>query len=80
VRTAGRRVHQRHAESRTAVPEQGLRVAIISFGFKYGTPRDADLVLDVRFLPNPYWEPELKQLAGTDEPRPRVRHRATPLP
>jgi len=51
-----------------AVPEQGLRVAIISFGFKYGTPRDADLVLDVRFLPNPYWEPELKQLAGTDEP------------
>jgi RNase adapter protein RapZ len=51
-----------------AVPEQGLRIAIISFGFKYGTPRDADLVLDVRFLPNPYWEPELKLLAGTDEP------------
>jgi UPF0042 nucleotide-binding protein len=51
-----------------AAPEQGLRVAIISFGFKYGTPRDADLVLDVRFLPNPYWEPELKLLAGTDEP------------
>ena len=49
-----------------AAPDQGLRVAIISFGFKYGTPRDADLVLDVRFLPNPYWEPELKQLAGTD--------------
>ena len=49
-----------------ATPEQGLRVSIISFGFKYGTPRDADLVLDVRFLPNPYWEPELKQLAGTD--------------
>ncbi len=44
-----------------------LRVALISFGFKYGTPRDADLVLDVRFLPNPYWESELKPLSGIDE-------------
>jgi RNase adapter protein RapZ len=41
---------------------------IVSFGFKYGTPVDADLVLDVRFLDNPYFVPELKALTGLDEP------------
>jgi UPF0042 nucleotide-binding protein len=41
---------------------------IVSFGFKYGTPVDADLVLDVRFLDNPYFVPELKSLTGLDEP------------
>jgi UPF0042 nucleotide-binding protein len=41
---------------------------ILSFGFKYGTPVDADLVLDVRFLDNPYFVPELKHLSGLDEP------------
>jgi RNase adapter protein RapZ len=40
---------------------------IVSFGFKYGTPVDADLVLDVRFLDNPYFVPELKALTGLDE-------------
>jgi UPF0042 nucleotide-binding protein len=45
---------------------------IESFGFKYGTPVDADLVLDVRFLDNPYFVPELKNLTGLDEPV--VRH------
>jgi UPF0042 nucleotide-binding protein len=49
-----------------APPEAGLQVSLISFGFKYGAPRDADMILDVRFLPNPYWEPELKDLPGTD--------------
>jgi UPF0042 nucleotide-binding protein len=46
----------------------GLRMAtrIVSFGFKYGSPMDADLVLDVRFLDNPYFVPELKNLPGTD--------------
>lgn len=39
---------------------------IVSFGFKYGTPADADVVLDVRFLDNPYFVPELKPLPGTD--------------
>ncbi|QPK78184.1 RNase adapter RapZ [Corynebacterium lizhenjunii] len=43
-------------------------VTLESFGFKHGSPRDADLVMDVRFLPNPYWEPELSGLRGTDEP------------
>jgi UPF0042 nucleotide-binding protein len=41
---------------------------IVSFGFKYGTPVDADVVLDVRFLDNPYFVPELKPLTGLDEP------------
>jgi UPF0042 nucleotide-binding protein len=53
-----------------APPEQGLQVSVMSFGYKYGVPRDADLVLDVRFLPNPYWIPRLRPLPGTD---PRVR-------
>ena len=44
-----------------------LRVAMMSFGFKYGLPLDADVVLDMRFLPNPYWVPELKPLNGQDE-------------
>jgi UPF0042 nucleotide-binding protein len=43
-----------------------MATRIVSFGFKYGTPMDADLVLDVRFLDNPYFVPELKHLPGTD--------------
>jgi RNase adapter protein RapZ len=41
---------------------------LVSFGFKHGTPRDADLVFDVRFLPNPHWVPELRPHTGLDEP------------
>lgn len=43
-----------------------MQVSIRSFGFKYGNPRDADLVFDVRFLPNPHWVPELRPLSGED--------------
>jgi RNase adapter protein RapZ len=43
-----------------------LKVTALSFGFKYGLPPDADFVLDARFLPNPYWVPELKELTGRD--------------
>jgi UPF0042 nucleotide-binding protein len=43
-----------------------MRVSIRSFGFKNGAPRDTDLVFDVRFLPNPHWVDELKDLRGTD--------------
>ncbi|HEX3031121.1 MAG TPA: RNase adapter RapZ [Bacillota bacterium] len=43
-----------------------LRMTIMSFGFKYGIPMDADIVIDVRFLPNPYYIPELKALTGND--------------
>ncbi len=44
-----------------------LRVTVLSFGFKYGLPPDADFVLDARFLPNPYWVPELREHTGRDE-------------
>ena len=42
-------------------------ITIVSFGFKYGIPMDSDLVFDVRFLPNPYYEPELRPLSGNDK-------------
>lgn len=42
-------------------------VSVVSFGFKYGIPRDADLVFDVRFLPNPYYDLDLRPLTGNDE-------------
>jgi UPF0042 nucleotide-binding protein len=51
-------------------PQAGLQISLISFGYKYGAPRDADMVLDCRFLPNPHWIDELRPLPGTDE---RVR-------
>jgi UPF0042 nucleotide-binding protein len=43
-----------------------LRATVMSFGFKYGIPVDYDLVADLRFLPNPYWDPKLKDLTGLD--------------
>lgn len=45
-----------------------FRIEVLSFGFKYGLPLDADLVFDVRFLPNPYYMPELRNLTGLDNP------------
>jgi UPF0042 nucleotide-binding protein len=45
----------------------GLRIDIVTFGFKYGIPLEADLVFDVRFLTNPYWDPELKPLSGLED-------------
>ena len=45
----------------------GLNVTVMSFGFKYGLPVDADHVVDVRFFPNPYWVTELRHLTGRDE-------------
>jgi UPF0042 nucleotide-binding protein len=44
-----------------------LKATIVSFGFKYGIPVDADLLADMRFLPNPHWVPELRPLSGRDE-------------
>jgi UPF0042 nucleotide-binding protein len=43
-----------------------MRATVVSFGFKYGIPVDADMVVDMRFLPNPYWVPELKDHTGLD--------------
>ncbi|MFC5501635.1 RNase adapter RapZ [Lysinimonas soli] len=58
----------------TAIGEQfsddagnATRVTVLSFGFKYGLPSDADLVADARFLPNPFWIPELRPQTGLDE-------------
>jgi RNase adapter protein RapZ len=45
-----------------------LMVTVLSFGFKYGIPVDSDLVFDVRFLPNPFYIPELKSFSGLDKP------------
>lgn len=46
---------------------QQLTVTVLSFGFKHGLPREADMVLDVRFLKNPHWEPSLKDFTGKDK-------------
>jgi UPF0042 nucleotide-binding protein len=52
------------------VDHQQLQIAVESFGFKHGLPLDADIVMDVRFLPNPHWEDDLRPLTGHD---PKVR-------
>lgn len=49
------------------VSSERTRVSILSFGFKYGVPLESDLMADVRFIPNPYFIPELKKLDGLDE-------------
>lgn len=46
----------------------GLSITVYSFGFKNGGAYDADVVIDVRFLPNPYWDPEMRPLSGLDAP------------
>ncbi len=46
----------------------GLEVSVLSFGYKYGIPLEADLLMDVRFLPNPFYLPELRKLTGLDKP------------
>ncbi|TQL48020.1 UPF0042 nucleotide-binding protein [Homoserinimonas aerilata] len=54
------------ADTFSAENTPGLSVTIVSFGFKYGLPADADLVVDMRFLPNPFWIPELRAHNGRD--------------
>ena len=49
------------------VRAERMRIGVLSFGFKYGIPLEADLMIDVRFIPNPYFIPELKNLDGKDE-------------
>jgi len=70
VDTTTLNVHElkRLVSRRFAVGGEGARlgVTVVSFGFRFGIPTHADLVLDVRFLPNPYFIPELKPLPGTD--------------
>lgn len=67
--TSGMTVHDlRRAIERAFDPgtTARLKATVVSFGFKYGIPVDADFVADVRFLPNPYWQPELRDLNGRD--------------
>jgi UPF0042 nucleotide-binding protein len=71
IDTSDRSVPQLRRAIEEAFAEDGLepadlRATVVSFGFKYGLPGDADLVVDVRFLPNPYWIPELRELTGED--------------
>jgi UPF0042 nucleotide-binding protein len=70
IDTSNLNVHQltaRIADAFGSADATRLRVTVISFGFKYGIPVDADYVADMRFLPNPYWVPELRNLTGRDE-------------
>ena len=70
VDTSRLNVHQLAQRIRAAFEEgeDGLRASVVSFGFKYGIPIDADMVADMRFLPNPFWVPELKPMSGLDAP------------
>lgn len=45
-----------------------LQITVMSFGFKYGLPSDADMVADMRFLPNPFWQESLRPFTGEDQP------------
>ena len=65
--TAKLRDELRRLFLRGSETKENLRVSVTSFGFKHGIPRAADLVFDVRFLPNPYYVPELRALTGLDE-------------
>ena len=70
IDTSNLNVHQlekRTAEIFSQGQSQSVRVNVLSFGYKYGIPVDADLVLDCRFIPNPHWIPELRPLSGLDE-------------
>ena len=71
IDTSNLNVHQLGQRMQAAFEDaesEGLRVSIVSFGFKYGLPIDADMVADMRFLPNPYWVDELRPMSGLDDP------------
>ncbi|CAA9307599.1 MAG: RNase adapter protein RapZ [uncultured Friedmanniella sp.] len=71
IDTSSLNVHQLGARVRSAyggAEQDQLRVTLLSFGFKNGVPVDADMVVDVRFLPNPHWVPELRPQTGLSRP------------
>jgi UPF0042 nucleotide-binding protein len=76
IDTTNLNVHQlekRTSEIFAAGMLSSLRINVLSFGYKYGIPVDADLVLDCRFIPNPHWDPQLRPLTGlTQEVSSRV--------
>ena len=63
-----RQLREKINEEFRAASGTGFRIEMVSFGFKYGLPIDADIVMDVRFLPNPHYVPELRPLTGLDKP------------
>jgi UPF0042 nucleotide-binding protein len=74
IDTSDRSIHQLRHEIERAFAVGGdmdghpvLRATVVSFGYKYGLPVDADLVADVRFLPNPFWIPELRDQTGEND-------------
>ena len=70
IDTSNLNVHQldqRVGEIFATGQSHGVRVNVLSFGYKYGIPVDADLLLDCRFIPNPHWVPELRALTGMDK-------------
>ncbi len=62
---------------RLGAREESLKITLLSFGYKFGVPLDADIVFDVRFLPNPYWVEDLRDFDGTD---PKVKEYVMRLP
>ncbi|MDX8053337.1 RNase adapter RapZ [Lentzea sp. BCCO 10_0798] len=69
VDTSALSIHQLRAKIEDTFGSEAAsrtRVTVLSFGYKYGLPMDADLVMDVRFLPNPFWIPELREQTGLD--------------
>ena len=71
IDTSDLNTHQLTQRVRSAFEDaevDGLRATIVTFGFKYGIPIDADMVADLRFVPNPFWIPELRPQSGLDEP------------
>jgi RNase adapter protein RapZ len=78
IDTSGMNVHQlkeRIDHAFDTPTGSRLQVAVESFGFKHGLPLDADIVMDLRFLPNPHWEPDLRPLTGHDPQGSRLRAR-----
>ncbi|MEQ6897280.1 RNase adapter RapZ [Microbacterium sp. KR10-403] len=70
IDTSDFNVHQLATHVVDLFSEQGSArhtLTVLSFGFKYGLPADADMVADMRFLPNPYWQDELRALTGEDD-------------
>jgi UPF0042 nucleotide-binding protein len=70
IDTTGLNVHQltdRIADAFGSAESTRLKVTVVSFGFKYGIPVDADFMADMRFLPNPHWIPELRPFTGRDQ-------------
>ena len=70
VDTSDLNIHQlatKISETFSSADTPGLQLTVLSFGYKYGLPTDADLVADMRFLPNPFWIPTLRTLSGLDD-------------